>query len=462
MGKKATDSHETHWLLLTAVAVAVGISSGLGGTALGLLLRFVQHIAYGYSLHALVSRESFFEGVSASSPLRRLLVLCVCGAVAGIGWSALNRFGRPLVSISKAIENNGPRMPFLPTIAHGLLQIVTVALGSPLGREVAPRELGAVLATWLSSRAGLSPENRRIMIACGAGAGLAAVYNVPLGGAFFTLEVLLGSFALPALIPALVASVIATLVAWIGLGNIPAYSLPSLSISPSLVVWSILAGPVLGISAYLFVRATAAAGAAARRDSRLFLLSMLVFPAIGLLAIRFPQLLGNGKGLAQAGFDGELGLALAAALVLLRLLVVLGALRAGAAGGLLTPGLSLGGTLGVALGGLWNHAWPAASLGAFAVIGSAAFLASSMKMPLTAIVLIFEFTRVGHDFLIPVSLAVAGSISVFQLCVKRKTMPNWNVRLEDISVGFGDPVLNGARVTIGPLVHKCARRCSRP
>jgi H+/Cl- antiporter ClcA len=157
---------------------------------------------------------------------------------------------------------------------------------------------------------------------------------------------------------------------------------------------------------------------------------MLVFPAIGLLAIRFPQLLGNGKGLAQVGFDSELPLGLAAALVLLRLLVILGALRAGAAGGLLTPGMSLGGTLGVVLGGLWNHAWPSGSLGAFAVIGSAAFLASSMKMPLTAIVLILEFTRVGHDFLIPVSLAVAGSISVFQLCAKRKTMSIWNGRQE--------------------------------
>jgi H+/Cl- antiporter ClcA len=359
-----------------------------------------------------------------------LLVLCVCGVVAGVGWSTLYRFGSPLVSISKAVEKNGPKMPFLSTIAHDLLQIVTVALGSPLGREVAPRELGAVFATWLSTRAGLSAENRRIMIACGAGAGLAAVYNVPFAGALFTLEVLLGTLALSALIPALVTSVIATLVAWIGLGNIPAYSLPPLSISPSLVVWSILAGPVFGLSAYWFVRATGTAGAAAQRDWHLLLLSMLVFPAIGLLAIRFPQLLGNGKGLAQVGFDSELPLGLAAALVLLRLLVILGALRAGAAGGLLTPGMSLGGTLGVVLGGLWNHAWPSGSLGAFAVIGSAAFLASSMKMPLTAIVLILEFTRVGHDFLIPVSLAVAGSISVFQLCAKRKTMSIWNGRQE--------------------------------
>lgn len=79
------------------------------------------------------------------------------------------------------------------------------------------------------------------------------------------------------------------------------------------------------------------------------------------------------------------------------------------------------------------------------LIGSAAFLASSMKMPLTAIVLIFEFTRVGHDFLIPISLAVTGSVSAFHLCVERKTQPTWRAHHEDIPIGTGDPVLNRVR-----------------
>jgi H+/Cl- antiporter ClcA len=149
----------TPWLTMAFVTVMVGIGAGLGAMGLGLLLHFVQHIAYGYSLHAVISRESFLEGVSASSPARRAIALCACGTIAGIGWWTLYRFGAPLVSIRKATEEKGPRMPFLTTIAHGLLQIVTVGLGSPLGREVAPREVGAVLARWLSEHAGLSPES---------------------------------------------------------------------------------------------------------------------------------------------------------------------------------------------------------------------------------------------------------------------------------------------------------------
>jgi H+/Cl- antiporter ClcA len=400
------------------MTVTLGVAAGLGAMGLGLLLHFVQHMAYGYSLHAIISRESFLQGVAASSPARRLVALCACGSIAGIGWWALYRFGTPLVSIRKATEEKGPRMPPLSTIAHALLQIVTVGLGSPLGREVAPREVGAVFATWLSERAGLSPESSRIMIACGAGAGLAAIYNVPLAGTLFTLEVLLGTFNWAALIPALATSVIATVVAWIGLGNRAQYALPSLSISPSLVLWSIATGPVFGFGAYWFVHATKTARTHAPKDWRLPLWCGVVFPAIGLLAIRFPQLLGNGKGLAQTGFDSELGLGLAATLLLLRLLVTLGALRAGAAGGLLTPGLTIGALLGIILGSMWNHARPGVAFGAFAIVGSAAFLASSMKMPLTAIALMVEFTRIGHDFLIPVSLAVAGSSCVFYLCTE--------------------------------------------
>jgi H+/Cl- antiporter ClcA len=408
---------------MALVTVIIGIASGLAGMGLGLLLHVVQHIAYNYSRHKINGGESFLQGVTASSDLRRFLVLSICGAVAGFGWWLLHRLGRPLVSIKQATRENGPRMPFLATVIHDVLQIVTVALGSPLGREVAPRELSAVLATWLSERAHLTPQDRRIMIACGAGAGLAAIYNVPLGGALFTLEVLLGTFRLSAVIPALASSVIATAVAWLGLGNTPQYMVPPLAMSSSLVAWSMLMGPIFGFAAYAFVRGTQAAGARAPKDWHLPVWCAVVFPAIGLLAFVFPQLLGNGKGLAQAGFDNDLGVRLAALLLVLRFVVILGALRAGAAGGLLTPGLSIGGLLGIILGSFWQQMWPAGSLAGFAIVGSPAFLASSMKMPLTALVLIVEFTRVGHDFLIPISLAVAGSISVFQLCVQIAARP---------------------------------------
>ncbi len=404
--------------VLVAVTLLTGIGAGLGGMLLALLLHGIQHVAYGYSVTHVISGESFLQGVTDAAPERRALVLVICGLVAGLGWWLLYRFGRPLVSIRNALKSDDPRMPLLSTTAHALLQIVTVALGSPLGREVAPREIGSALAGWLARRAGLSVEQSRIMVACGAGAGLAAVYNVPLGGAVFVLEVSLGTFGWRALVPAIVSSAIAALVARAGLGNEHQYLVPSLTVSASLLVWSVVCGPIFGVAAWAFTGLMKRSRAQAPRDWRLPVFSLVNFAIIGLLAMYFPQLLGNGKGPAGLAFDGGLTIGLAAALLALKVLITASSLRAGAEGGLLTPGLANGALLAIVLGGVWSLVWPGASLGAFAVVGATAFLAASMQMPITAVVLVFEFTRVGWDFLIPVLLAVGGAVLVFQACTK--------------------------------------------
>lgn len=401
------------------VTVLVGIGAGLGGMSLALLLHAIQHLAFGYSLDRVVGDKSFLQGVSAASGIRRFGVLAVCGLVAGCGWWAVYRYGRPLVSIRQAVKADDPRMPVGSTLSHALLQIVTVALGSPLGREVAPREIGSLWAGWLSHCAGLSPEQSRLMVACGAGAGLAAVYNVPLGGAVFVLEVLLGSVSLPLAAAALASSSIAAVVAWAGLGDESQYRLPQLALSGGLIAWALVCGPLFGVAAYAFKRLTTQARAGAPRDWRLPLQSLLNFLAIGVFATAFPQLLGNGKGPAQLAFDGSLTMGLAAILLVLKVALQASSLRAGAEGGLLTPGLSDGALLAILLGGIWNLVLPGAPLGAYALIGAAAFLAASMNMPLTAIVLMAEFTHLDHDFLVPMLLAVAGSLCASRWCEQR-------------------------------------------
>jgi len=401
----------------------VGIGAGLGGMSLALLLHAIQHIAFGYSLDRVVGDESFLQGVSAASGMRRVAVLAVCGVVAGCGWWAVYRFGRPLISIRQAVKAEDPRMPVGSTLGHALLQIVTVALGSPLGREVAPREIGSLWAGWLSHWAGLSPQQSRLMVACGAGAGLAAVYNVPLGGGVFVLEVLLGSFSLPNAAAALASSSIAAVVAWVGLGDESQYHVPHLVLSGGLIAWSVLCGPIFGVAAYAFTRLTTRARAGAPRDWRLPLLSLLNFLVLGGFAMVFPQLLGNGKGPAQLAFDSSVTMGLAAALLVLKVTLQASSLRAGAEGGLLTPGLSDGALLAVLLGGIWSAIWPGTPVGAFALIGAAAFLAASMKMPLTAIVLMAEFTHIEHDFMIPMLLAVAGSVCASRWCEQVASAP---------------------------------------
>jgi H+/Cl- antiporter ClcA len=362
--RSVTDSQRSSWPVLATVIIFTGIAAGVGGMVLALLLHFVQHLAFGYGLGT-NTHESFLQGVEASSPLRRVLALSTCGIAAGLGWFAVYRYGSRLVSIPDA-ANNGIEMPAFTTATHDLLQIVTVALGSPLGREVAPREAGALLAGFFSRNGRLTTEQRRIIVACGAGAGLAAVYNVPLAGALFSLEVLLGTFRISAVVPAISISAIAAYVAWIGLGDQTLYVLPQLSIDRCLIMWSIVAGPVFGLAACWFASATRSARASAPKIWGLLLWCGIVFPVMGLVAIPFPQILGNGRGLALLGFDGSLTVKSAAILLILKTIATVSSLRAGAEGGLLTPGVSIGALLGTISGAMWNFIWPGGSPGAFA------------------------------------------------------------------------------------------------
>ncbi|MCL9683455.1 chloride channel protein [Legionella maioricensis] len=409
----------TSYLTLFIATIIVGIGSGFFAMLLALLLHFLQHVAYGYSLGQIISSESFLEGVSASSPLRRVIVLMLCGLIAGVGWWALYRFGKPLVSIAEAVKTK-KMMPPSATIIHALLQIITIALGSPLGREVAPREVGAIFSFWFASKLKLSVDEATILLACGAGAGLAAVYNVPLGGALFIMEVLLCTFNWSVLIPALTTCAIAVVISWIGLGNEPLYHIPDLHISYPLVVWSILAGPIFGYAAYWFILIANKARTHSHHNWHMPIICFINFTLIGVLAMYFPSLLGNGKSPAEMEFDdldNVVGIELSLTLLVLRVLICWSSLGSGAQGGLLTPSLANGALLAVVLGGLWNLLWPETSLSAFAIIGAAAFLAAAQKMPITAIVLIFELTRIKFNFLIPILFAVSGAVGMSKLCM---------------------------------------------
>ncbi|MCW8445064.1 chloride channel protein [Fluoribacter gormanii] len=420
----------SRWHLLFFATVVIGIVSGFGGMFLALLLHFLQHLAYGHPVFPIIENERFLDIVSSSTASRRVIALLLCGFIAGWGWWAVFRYGRPLVSIANAIKSPRPHMPIKTTIAHVLLQIITVALGSPLGREVAPRELGATFACWLTNKMKLHPKESQVLVACAAGAGLAAVYNVPFGGALFTLEVLLGTFRWFAVIPAITTSAIAVVISWIGLGNQSLYHIPVLILDSSIVIWAILAGPIFGFSAYWFKEITNRAQSRAPRNWKIIISCLFNFFIIGLLAIYFPEILGNGRSAAQLGFDGNmLGLGIAAAILILRLLIVCTSIQAGAAGGILTPSLANGALMAVILGILWSHLWPGISISAFAVVGGAAFLAAAQKMPITAIVLVIEFTGINFSFFIPMLLAVAGSISMFNYCSMRRLVVMASIKL---------------------------------
>lgn len=388
--------------------IIVGLLAGCTGVILSHLLHWVQHYAYHYATDG--QDIPFLIGVSESSATRRFWVVFGCGLLVSVGWYLLHRYvGKP-ISIKSALDNPKQGLPLWRTLYHGLLQIISVGLGSPLGREVAPREISASLATLWCQKNQLSEQESKLLIACAAGAGLSAIYNVPLAGIIFTLETLLLSWSAFPLLAAFITCSIATAVSRIGLGDLVQYHLVDSSLNNALLFWAILIGPLIGITVYFFKKTTAYLPWLKRDNQSIILIGILAFIFIGLLAIYFPAILGNGKAGNQLSFWGLIGWQDSLSLMLIKWLAILLALAAGAYGGLITPSMMLGSTFALTSVFIWHAVGlPSLPLESTALIGATAFLAISLNMPLTALVFCLELTRVSPAFLFPMAIATAGA-----------------------------------------------------
>ncbi|WP_032091861.1 chloride channel protein [Necropsobacter rosorum] len=386
--------------------LGVGIIAGLVGILLTLLLHHVQHYVFDYGFN---TPMSFREGVEDAAPWRRFWALIACGAAAGLGWMSIHRWGKPLVEVKSAV-NNGQSMPFVTTISHALLQIITVGMGSPLGREVAPREMSVAFAEQWSRHTGLNAEERRILLACASGAGLAAVYNVPFAAVIFILETLLLAWQPRLVVSALITCSSAVAVVRMGLGDGIQYPMTDIPLNQNFLLWALAAGPLLGLGVYLFDRCIAGLPELPRRSPRMLLFSLATFGLIGLMAVYYPDILGNGKAGNQLSFHALIGWREAAELLAAKWFAVLLAMLAGAYGGRITPSMMLGGLLAFLSAALWNALLPEIPLGAAALIGAAVFLGLAQKMLLTAMVFMLELTRLSPAYWLPMCLCTAGAL----------------------------------------------------
>jgi chloride channel protein, CIC family len=232
--------------------IFTGIMTGCGAAVLTKFLQGIQHLAWaGSSTHIL-------EAASHADAWRRILVLLGAGAVVGIGQLILVQLSSGNgIDIIAAIWFSAGRLPKVRTLGSAVLSVIGVAMGASLGREGAPKQAGAVFANLFSDGGKLSDEQRRLLVACGAGAGMAAAYGVPIGGALFALEVLRGMLALRLILPALLCSLIATVVSWVALPDAPVYQIPQFANSWAAYGLAILIGPIAGVVSVGYVRAVA-------------------------------------------------------------------------------------------------------------------------------------------------------------------------------------------------------------
>ncbi|HEY0511111.1 MAG TPA: H(+)/Cl(-) exchange transporter ClcA [Thermoanaerobaculia bacterium] len=431
-------------------AALVGALAGLVASAFRLTLEACNRARDGLF--------RFAHGLPA--PWGLLLVLAVCGAGAGAALWLVRRF---------APEASGSGIPHLKAVLHRLRGMSwrrvllvkfasgTLGIGSglALGREGPTVQMGGAVGQMVSGWLRSSARERHILIAAGAGAGLAAAFNAPLAGVIFVLEELRRDFAPGALTGAFVASVTADVIVRLLTGQSPVFHVVNPPVPPllSCLPLFLILGGVAGLFGVVFNRALLGSLRLFQRTARwpLGLPAALVGVAVGLVGWFAPETLGGGGVLVQATLGGKMGIAALAALLLLRFGMTMASYGTGAAGGIFAPLLVLGAQIGLLVGLVGQTAFPsAAGYGtSFAVVGMAALFTAIVRAPLTGIVLILEMTS-SYPLMLPL---LAACFTAYALADLLHDRPIYEALLERDLLrgrrpGPAEPTAEGGHATI--------------
>lgn len=407
--------------LIAAVAI-VGIAIGAAAGLLTLMLYQVERFALGYIENA---HESGPFNVPA---LRRLISVTVGASIAAVIWWLLRTRTTTVPSVKKAV--GGALMPVWQTIVHVLLQIFIVGTGMSIGREVAPRELGAMFGQRFARWVRLGAKDTRMLVAITAAAGLAGVYNAPLAGTFFAVEILLADVTLETVTLAFACSAFASWVASLVKGTHTFYLIGKADglFTPDYMVFALIAGLMLGVAGALFRRGSQWAEKNKPSGAGILWMMPLAGLLTGVVAIAVPQVMGNGRATAQLSFSSKADLAVIPVLLLsfvAKAIVTLMTIRSGASGGVLQPGIALGASGGAILGILWMQVFHTNSIGMYALLGACALLAASQQAPLMAICLVMELADAPINLFVPIGLAVA--VSAFTASRLAKPLAAWHL-----------------------------------
>ena len=372
---------------LFLAVILQGIVSGLSGIFLHYLLKIIEGIAVGQSEHQTVFLT---DGVSSS---RIGLSLIIVGVSSSLVWYFLQKESQIFsIKVQMKDESSQYKLHFLKQLFHSIWQIIAVGGGAPVGKEAAPREIGTLFAGPIGKICFLSKKDQIFLLACGA--GLAAVYQVPLTSVFFVFETLGITLSIKRFVLVGLTTYVSTYIAGLVISDHALYQIPAIAWSLK-EVWIV---PLLLLSltplAWLFGRLSKKVSSNRIKDKRILLTLPSAFLFLVGLASSFPHLLGNGRMMAQEILNGSSGQTVLL-MFFLKAVVVLIILWAGAYGGTLTPSFALG-MAGAALLGmiLGLDSQPTVLL-----LGSVCFLSVTLRAPISATGLVIGFTGLGLDSL---------------------------------------------------------------
>ncbi|MEC5406571.1 ClcB-like voltage-gated chloride channel protein [Paraburkholderia sp. MPAMCS5] len=406
-GRRAAESG-FYWSF--ALSTIVGISGALATTLFKFVIEYID-ARIGQSSAA----SDLVAVAKALAWYWRIILPTLGGAIAGTLLMIARNYRRPDIAddYMDAVTLGNGQLGFRQSALTAGSSLISIASGSSIGREGPMVQLAALSASLVSKALRLTVRDARMIVSCGAAAGLTAAYNAPVAGALFVSELVLGSIAMNRFGPLLIAAVASNMTMRTMGDYHPTYAVPAYpSTSPGELAFFAVLGIVSGIAAPLFLSAVRSAKSCFGRlplpvAARLALGGLIV----GALSVECPEVWGNGFSVVTSILHNPWPWQMLLLILAAKVMATVASAGSGAVGGVFTPTLFVGAVVGCLFGAGVSLA-PSlglASQTAYAIAGMGATLAAATQAPLMAIVMLFEMTGDYQSVLPLIMSAVVAS-----------------------------------------------------
>jgi CIC family chloride channel protein len=396
---------------LMGLGLLVGIVGGVGAVAFRELIVGVTTVATGQSDYGLAARVP-----NPHVPWLGIWFVVLAPVVGGLLYGPLiSRFapearGHGVPEVMLAVSEDGGRIRIRVAAVKALGSALCIGTGGSVGREGPIVQIGSALGSGLGQLLDLPESRVRLLVACGAAAGISATFNAPVAGVFFALELILGEFEVEAFGVVVLASVTADVIGRAAFGSQPFLTLPTFQ-QQSLWEYGLYAGlgVLAAVSATAFVKTlygfedTADAIWKGPRWLRPAVGGLL----LGGLLLVLPQMYGVGYPVLRHAVGGGYALWFLIGLLVGKLVATSLTMAIGGSGGVFAPSLFMGAMLGTAYGDSISRFAPhlTGQPGAYGLVGMGAFFAAASRAPITAVLIIFELTGDYH-IILPLMVAI--------------------------------------------------------
>jgi CIC family chloride channel protein len=395
------------------LAALLGFFAGFASTFFRWMIEFFESIfsIKGFSLVGISPQVYPFL-----LPLMPMLGGFCIGLICKFFPNAVKENGVHKVMYAVALNDGKVRKRTIASCA--VTSSLTIGSGGSAGREGPTVQIGAAVGSTIGQLLHLSTERMRVLVGCGAAAGIAASFNAPLAGVLFALEIILGDFTIHTFSPIIIASVIGTVTGRALEGNEVTFNVPVHElVHPAEIIFYLALGMLCGVVARLF---TFIYFYTQQIFEEKLNIADLYKPAIGgllvgMISISMPQILGNGYDAMEQALTGQIFWGLAFLLVFMKIICTSITLGSGGMGGVFAPSLFIGAMLGTAYGSGVHFFFPTLSASAetYSVVGMGAVAGAVMQAPLTNILMLFELTN-DYTLILPIMATCIAASYTYQ------------------------------------------------